>query len=71
MNAHAILRNENELWAATEDGKSIKGNINFIATVGNYIYVNTQGEGIYRYDTKTKKLIYKHLGKFMMVKYCT
>ena len=51
----------------TKDGKSIKGNINFIATVGNYIYVNTQGEGIYRYDTKTKKLIYKHLGKFMMV----
>lgn len=51
----------------TKEGKSIKGNINIIATVGNYIYINTQSQGIFRYDTKSKTLIYKDLGKYMAV----
>jgi len=50
----------------TSDGISIKGNVNIIASSGNYMYIHTQGQGIFRYDTKNHKLIYKPLGKFMM-----
>jgi ligand-binding sensor domain-containing protein/signal transduction histidine kinase/DNA-binding response OmpR family regulator len=55
------------LNVATKDGVQIKGNINIIVSAGNYVYLTTQGEGIFRYNVKTKELIHKPMGTYMQV----
>ena len=60
-----------ELNAKTKKGIKIKGNVNIITSVGNYVYVSTQEQGIFRYDTKTGQLIYKPRGTFMTATHIT
>ena len=54
-----------ELDAKTKDGVSIKGNVTLITAAGNFVYVCTQEQGIFRYDIKSRQLIFKPRGTFM------
>ncbi len=60
-----------ELDAKTKTGVSIKGNVRIVTAAGNYMYVSTQEQGIFRYDIKTGQLIFKPHGTLMVPTHIT
>ncbi len=54
-----------ELDVKTKSGVSIKGNVRVVTAAGNYVYVSTLEQGVFRYDTKTRQLIFRPRGTFM------
>ncbi len=48
-----------EFNGKTADGISIKGNIVNLVSWGDYMYVAAQQQGLFRYDVKTRELIFK------------
>ena len=60
-----------ELDAKTKTGVRIKGNVRIVTAAGNYMYVSTQEQGIFRYDIKTGQLIFKPHGTLMVPTHIT